>query len=155
MNKETKPEQKIEHKRETKKTKAVGPVAKTKEKTSGCDDRLCCVHGSEPLKLRGRVFEGTVVSKFPKRIAIEFERVVSMRKYERYEKRKTRLHARLFDCMKDEINIGDYVRIEECRPLSKIIHFVVTKKIRSGSLKERPEDSKLPIIETEKKDETN
>jgi len=32
--------------------------------------------------------------------------------------------------MKD-LKLGDYIEIGECRPISKIIHFVVTKKIRS------------------------
>ena len=45
-------------------------------------------------------------------------------------KLKTQIHARLPSCMEKDINVGDYVRIEECRPLSKIIHFVVTNKIK-------------------------
>ena len=31
--------------------------------------------------------------------------------------------------------VGDTVKIQECRPLSKIIHFVVIKKIKSGEMK--------------------
>ena len=38
--------------------------------------------------------------------------------------------------MKNEINIGDYIQVMECRPLSKILHHVVVKKIRSGEVKE-------------------
>ena len=94
------------------------------------DDTDCPVHGN--LKARGRVFEGKVISKFPKRIAIEFERMVYVRKYERYKKSRTKIHARLPSCMEKEINLGDLVRIQECRPLSKIIHFVVVKKIKSA-----------------------
>ena len=81
------------------------------------------------VKLRGRSFKGTVISKHEKRIAIEFERTVYIKKYERYANKKTKLHARLPDSMTEDINIGDYVEIRECRPLSKIIHFVVVKKI--------------------------
>jgi ribosomal protein S17 len=33
--------------------------------------------------------------------------------------------------MNSEVQIGDWIQISECRPLSKIIHFIVTKKIRS------------------------
>ena len=33
---------------------------------------------------RGRTFKGTVIKKFPKRVVIEFERMVYIRKYERY-----------------------------------------------------------------------
>lgn len=81
---------------------------------------------------RGRIFEGTVVRKFHKRVAIEFERTVYIQKFESFYKKKTRLHARLPDAMAHEINVGDYIQVHECRPLSKIIHFIVTKKIRSA-----------------------
>ena len=104
------------------------------EMKNECKDIKCPFHGE--LSLRGRVFRGTVIRKFPKRIAIEFERTIYLRKYERYAKAKTKLHARLSDCLADSINIGDYVEIQECRPLSKIISFVVTKKIRDGENQE-------------------
>ena len=81
---------------------------------------------------RGRIFKGTVIKKFPKRVVIEFERTIYIKKYERYSKRKTKLHARLPDEMIKEINIGDYIEIRECRPISKIIHFIVIKKIDKG-----------------------
>jgi len=89
------------------------------------------------LPTRGRTFEGIVTKKFPKRIAIEFERTIYIQKYERFAKTKTRIHARLPDNMAHEINIGDLVQVRECRPLSKIIHFLVIKKIKS-----KPEDKK-------------
>jgi len=63
---------------------------------------------------------------------IEFDRTLFIGKYERYSKRKTKLHARLPDCLNNEIDIGDYVEIMECRPISKIIHFVAIKKINGG-----------------------
>jgi small subunit ribosomal protein S17 len=99
--------------------------------TGKCTDVKCPFHGN--LKLRGRKFQGTVVSKFPKRLAIEFERTVFIQKYERYAKSKTKLHARLPDCLANEIQVGDYIEIQECRQLSKIIAFVVIKKIRSAN----------------------
>ena len=101
-----------------------------KEVQNRCEDKDCPIHGY--LKARGRSFKGKVIRKFPKRVAIEFERIVSVRKYERYYIKKTRIHARLPDCMKNDINIGDYIEIRECRPLSKIIHFVVVNKIKGG-----------------------
>ena len=100
---------------------------KTIVKAQECKDRDCFIHGR--LKARGRIFEGKVIRKFDKRITIEFERTVYIHKYERYAKSKTKLHARLPHCMKEEIQIGDLVRIQECRPLSKIIHFVVVGKV--------------------------
>lgn len=95
-----------------------------------CTDRDCPTHGS--LKVRGRTFKGTVVSKHDKRIAIELERMIYIRKYERYAKSKTKIHARLPSCMEKDIEVGDLVKISECRPLSKIIHFVVVEKIKGA-----------------------
>jgi len=95
-----------------------------------CNDADCHIHGG--LKTRGRIFEGKVIRKFHKRITIEFEKTIFIRKYERYKKSRTKIHARLPTCMKDSINIGDYIRVQECRPLSKIIHFAVIEKIRDA-----------------------
>lgn len=108
--------------------KTVKKEIKEKKMTSECRDKDCPVHGN--LKTRGRTFKGKVVSKNQKRIAIEFERMNYIRKYERYAKSKTKIHARLPHCMEKEINIGDLIKIRECRPLSKIIHFVVVEKIK-------------------------
>ena len=82
---------------------------------------------------RGRIFEGAVTKKFPKRVVIEFERMIYVRKYERYARLKTKIHARLPEVMEKEINVGDLIRVHECRPLSKIIHFVVIQKIKDAT----------------------
>ena len=102
---------------------------KSKEKeAASCADISCPIHGK--LKTRGRGFKGYVIKKFPKRIAIEFERIIRMRKYERYSKKKTKIHARLPECQQDNVNVGDYVLVRECRPLSKLIHFVFIRKVK-------------------------
>lgn len=103
---------------------------KPEKKKVSCVDVKCPFHGK--LSLRGRSYKGKVVKKFPKRVVIEFGRTVYIRKYERYANKKTKLHARLPDCLKEKINVGDYIEIKECRPLSKIIHFVVVGKIKSS-----------------------
>lgn len=95
---------------------------------NSCNDVTCPIHGK--LKVRGRTFNGIVIKKFHKRVVIEFERMVLVRKYERYTKVRTRIHSRLPECMDDEINVGDYIQVGECRPLSKLIHTVVIKKIK-------------------------
>jgi ribosomal protein S17 len=82
---------------------------------------------------RGRLFEGAVTKKFPKRIVIEFERMIYVRKYERYARLKTKIHARLPEAMEKNVNLGDLVRVHECRPLSKIIHFVVVEKLKDAA----------------------
>jgi len=94
-----------------------------------CYDKGCHTHGN--LKLRGKTFEGKVIRKFHKRITIEFEKTIYVRKYERYARSRTKIHARLPLCMEKEISIGDIVKIQECRPLSKIIHFAVIEKLNN------------------------
>ena len=117
-----------------KKQKKITKVVQSKKRkvveTAGdlCKDRDCPFHGK--LKVRGRTFEGKVIRKFPRRITIGFERMMYIRKYERYAKSKTKIHARLPMCIENKIDIGDTVLVKECRPLSKIIHFVVIKKIK-------------------------
>jgi small subunit ribosomal protein S17 len=119
---------------EGKKTKK---ILKEKIEKVECRDRFCPTHGKDKLKLRGRTFEGEVVKKLPGRVSIQFERMVSLPKYERYEKRKTKLHARLPSCLEDSVFVGDRIQIAETRPISKMIHFVVSKLIKSsgGNLK--------------------
>jgi small subunit ribosomal protein S17 len=110
-------------------------MKKKKEKTEQKETKAATKTNSQqkltlPSQVRGRAFKGAVTKKFPTRIVIEFERFVFIPKYERYCKKKTRLHARVPQGM--EVNIGDYVKIAECRPLSKIIHFIVVEKIRGA-----------------------
>ena len=114
-------------KREARKEKEVFGNKRLSEKNINCNDAKCPFHGK--LSARGRIFEGSVTRKFPKRITIEFERMVYIKKFERYAKSKIKLHASLPECMQNEINIGDYVQIQECRPLSKIIKFVAIAKL--------------------------
>lgn len=80
-----------------------------------------------PVSARGRTFQGVIVKKFSTRVAVEFERPVYMRKYERFYKKITRIHARLPEGI--DVSVGDRVKIRECRPLSKIIHHIVVSKL--------------------------
>jgi len=91
-----------------------------------CSDERCPFHGS--LTVRGRQLAGTVVStKMRKTAVIEFERLYFLPKYERYEKRRTKLKVHNPECVaaKD----GDIVSVMECRPLSKTKNFVIIQKI--------------------------
>ena len=106
------------------------------DKGGKCKDRLCPVHGDRKLKMRGRTFEGVVIKKLPGRITIQFERMLKLSKYERYEKRKTKIHARLPSCISDTVEVGDLIQIAETRPISKMIHFVVSKVIKKKEMKE-------------------
>jgi len=82
-----------------------------------------------PWSSAGRSFKGTVIKKFPNRVVVEIRRIVKIPKYERFHEKKTKIHSRI---PKDiEVKVGDYIKVQECRPLSKIIHSIVIKKIRS------------------------
>ena len=93
---------------------------------SACKDNNCPFHGS--LSLRGRKFTATVTSaKMRKTAVIEFPRLHYITKYERYEKRRTKLKVHNPECV--SAKNGDVVEIMECRPLSKTKSFVITKKL--------------------------
>src|SRR3989344_9386991 len=79
---------------------------------------------------RGRVFKGIVIKKFHHRLTIEFDRPIYIKKYERFYKKKTKIHARIPESLRDKINVGDMVRVQESRPLSKIIHAVVLDVVK-------------------------
>lgn len=94
-------------------------VTEPKEK---CEDPNCPFHGALPV--RGQILEGIVTSnKAERTITVERSFYKFIRKYERYEKRKSKIKAHLPDCM--NVNVGDSVKIAECRPLSKTKNFVV------------------------------
>jgi small subunit ribosomal protein S17 len=88
----------------------------------------------QKLSTRGRTFTGTVISdKMSKTVTIEWERSKYISKYERYEKRRSRIKAH----NPESINAkeGDIVKVEETRPLSKTKNFIVTEIITKGTEK--------------------
>jgi len=94
-----------------------------------CDDPCCPYHGTLPV--RGKILEGTIVSlKMKKTATVLHEYVVYVRKYERYERRRRKIHAHLPPCL--DIKVGDKVIIGECRPLAKTVSFVVLGKPASS-----------------------
>jgi small subunit ribosomal protein S17 len=103
-----------------------------KKQEENYSDKLCPTYGTNKLKVRGRTWEGVVIKKLPTRVTIEFNRMFKIKKYERYEKRKTKIHARLPEHLKGEIEVGDLIEVGETRPISKIIHAVVIKRIRGN-----------------------
>lgn len=87
-----------------------------------CDDPNCPFHGNLPV--RGRVMEGTVTSvKMHKTITFQMDYLSLIRKYSRYERRKSKKHAHLPPCI--EVRLGDTVKVVECRPLGKTVSSVV------------------------------
>lgn len=80
---------------------------------------------SSAISLRGAEFTGTVTSaKAAKTVTVSWERRRFVPKYERYEKRSSKVKAHVPEGM--TVREGDTVRIKECRPISKTKHFVVT-----------------------------
>ena len=91
-----------------------------------CSDPKCPWHGS--LSLRGRIFTGTVVSsKTPRTAIVQWDFVHFIPKYERYERRHSRITAYNPECVAAQK--GDIVRIAECRPLSKTKSFAVIEVV--------------------------
>ena len=91
-----------------------------------CQDNKCPFHGG--LSIRGNILQGKVVStKARKTAIIKREFLHYLPKYERYERRHSKINAYNPDCI--AAKEGDMVTIAECRPLSKTKHFVVVEKV--------------------------
>lgn len=87
-----------------------------------CEDMKCPYHGS--LKLRGRSMNGKIIKKDTHRtVTVEFPWTHYIPKYERFEKKRTRIKCHNPPCINAEI--GDEVTIVECRKISKTKSFVV------------------------------
>lgn len=90
-----------------------------------CKDENCPFHGTLPV--RGRVFQGDVVSADMENTAVvQWGYAEKDEKYERYERRNTKVAAHNPDCI--DATEGDTVTIAECRPLSKTKSFVVIER---------------------------
>ena len=87
-----------------------------------CQDQHCPFHSSQ--KLRGRLLAGQVkkIDAF-KTATITFERIHPLPKYERYEKRTSRLRVHNPLCLNAQP--GDKVLVAETRPISKTKSFVI------------------------------
>ena len=94
------------------------------EPETECNDPNCPFHGSLPV--RGQIIEGIVASdKMERTITVERSFYKFIKKYERYEKRKSKISVHKPDCL--SVNIGDSVKVAECRSLSKTKHFVLVE----------------------------
>jgi small subunit ribosomal protein S17 len=103
--------------------KSIGLDVKPPEKE--CKDTMCPWHGQ--LALRGKVVTGTVKSaKSQNTVVVQWGYHTYISKYERYERRKSRVSAHNPPCI--HAREGDSVIIVECRPMSKTKKFVVVGK---------------------------
>ena len=117
-----------------------------------CEDNNCPFHGS--LKCSGRLFTGTIVSvKMQKTAIVEWEYKRFIKKYERYEKRESRVSVHNPLCI--GAKEGDVVKIMGCRPLSKTKNFVIIEILgKEKGFKERMEaEEEAKFKKEEKKDD--
>ena len=88
------------------------------------------------ITTRGRTFVGQITSaKMKKTVIVEIERNRYIKKYERYEKRRTRIKAH----NPEQINAieGEIVKIKETRPISKTKKFTIIEKIEEKQKEEK------------------
>jgi small subunit ribosomal protein S17 len=71
---------------------------------------------------------GRIVSLGKAFVVIQREYLLKLKKYGRYQRRRSRLHAHLPPCL--YAREGDFATIAECRPLSKTISFVLVESRR-------------------------
>ncbi len=82
------------------------------------------------LTTRGQTFVGTVSKiSLQKNARVEWERRFFIPKYERYEKRRTKIIAHIPDNITD-LKVGDVVEIKETRKISKTKNFIISKILR-------------------------
>ena len=105
----------------------VYPGLKPPEKV--CSDKKCPWHGN--VSVRGLILVGKVVkAKMQNTVVVEREYTVWIRKYKRYERRRSRIHAHNPPCI--SAKEGDIVLIGETRPLAKSVSFVVLGVLKRG-----------------------
>jgi small subunit ribosomal protein S17 len=96
-----------------------------KSKQENCNDKHCPFHGA--VSLRGRSFQGKIIkTDLHKTVTIEFPRQFYLKKYERYEKKRSRIKAHNPPCINAQI--GDTVKIMETKPISKTKNFIIIEK---------------------------
>jgi len=113
------------------KTKGIG--LDVKQPAKACSDKNCPFHGQ--ITARGRMLTGMVTSdKMSLTATVSWVRRLYVPKFERYEKRKSKVKAHNPECL--NAKKGDLVRIVETKPLSKTKHFVIVEIMGSQSNEE-------------------
>jgi small subunit ribosomal protein S17 len=86
--------------------------------------------GTETARKRRKVQIGKVTSdKMDKSITVEVNRLKRHPLYEKFVRRRTRLHAH---DESNEARIGDTVEIVETRPMSKLKRFRLVRVVQKG-----------------------
>ncbi|MBI5003277.1 30S ribosomal protein S17 [Candidatus Woesearchaeota archaeon] len=109
---------------ENQKTRNIGIDVKAPA-TACVNDKNCPFHGERVV--RGRTLVGKISSAKVKRNAtMEIERRVPLPKYERFEKRRTKIMVHNPECI--SAKEGDTVKVMETRKISKMKCFVIVEK---------------------------
>jgi small subunit ribosomal protein S17 len=99
------------------------PVPEPKKKADA-DDKNNPFNGT--LAIRGKLFEGVVVSSKAKNtVVIEKESPKYFTKFKRYARGTSSIHAHVPSNI--EVKEGDRVLAAECRPIAKSVTFVVVE----------------------------
>ncbi|HLD72333.1 MAG TPA: 30S ribosomal protein S17 [Candidatus Nanoarchaeia archaeon] len=105
------------------KTEVLGVKAPEKE----CTDKKCPFHGE--INVKKELFRGKIIKKDIGHTAtVEWTRQYFVKKYERFEKRRSRIKVHNPTCINAEI--GAEVLVAKTRPLSKTKHHVILKIIK-------------------------
>ena len=97
-----------------------------------CNDKNCPYHGH--LKIRGILLEGVLVSKKMEKAGVMLREYLHYnKKYQRYEKRRSKISVYIPPCI--DVKEGDIIIAAETRPISKSISFVVVYNKSNASKK--------------------
>lgn len=100
-----------------------------KEPEETCEDQHCPFHGQAPV--RGSTFVGNVESTAMERSAtVRWEHAEKIPKYERFERRNTKITVHVPDCI--EVEEDDQVKVVETSPISKTKSTVVVEVLENG-----------------------
>ena len=79
---------------------------------------------------RRRTVRGVVTSTSPNKTAVvSIERRIKHRKYGKYIRQHRKIYAH---DEKNEAKVGDFVAVQECRPMSKLKRFRLVSVLRQG-----------------------
>ncbi len=107
-------------------------MAKNKDQVKPAEKAPVSESTKKPLSTRGKQIEGKVVStKAAKTAVVAWERRRYVKKYERYERRSSKVAAHVPEDI--SVKEGDMVRIQETRPISKTKHFVVIEVLEENA----------------------
>jgi len=128
-----------------KKDRTIG--IKVKMPSKQCNDKKCPFHGN--LNIRGRTFTGVIIKKdVHKTATVEWNRKIKIPKYERYEKKRTKIHVHNPPCI--DAKEGNKVMIAECKPISKTKNFVIIEDLGKQFGFEQIEEAREEAKHTDK-----